>query len=155
MNSCEFALKGSAATISKFLGKYFLFLLVEFAFYSILYQRSVYPSEDFESVKEFGLFLIKARESRLFNYMKRLIAQIEKWIEIDGIREIVLVVKGQNSGETLERWQFKIDLVKNGNYEKKAAEIEAEIRALMKQISASITFMPLHEEKSKSFLYLC
>ena len=81
--------------------------------------------------------------------MRRLIGQLERWIDIDGIREVALVIKSQGSGQVLERWQFKIARRSNCTQEKKPSETEAEIRALMKQISASVTFMPLHEEKRK------
>lgn len=117
------------------------------AFYSIFYQGSVYPAEDFETVKEFGLFLIKARNQTLLSYMNRLIDQLNNWISIDGIHEIVLVIKDQSTQQTLERWQFKIDLEGENNLGKEADEIEKEIRALMRHITSVFTFLPLSESK--------
>lgn len=118
----------------------------------MLYQRSVYPPEDFETVNEFGLFLIRSCNDEVKSYMKRLFCQIENWIFNDGIRQVCLVIKGCNSEHVLERWQFKILLINEPSFEKNEKEIEGEIRALMKQITASVTFLPLIEEKS-IFLY--
>lgn len=107
----------------------------------------MYASEDFETVKEFGLFLIKARDPTLLSYMRRLIEQLSNWIVIDGIHEIVLVIKDQSTQETLERWQFKINLEKEPNLEREIGESEAAIRALMRHITSVFTFIPLSESK--------
>ena len=86
--------------------------------------------------------------------MERIFLQIQNWIQIDGVREICLILKNSESNETLERWQFKIILVSDPSLEKSNKEVEAEIRALMKQISASVTFLPLIEVKSNSFFLI-
>lgn len=144
----EISLKGSAETITKFL---------EHSFYSILYQRSIYPAEDFETVFLYGIHLIRSCNSTLTKYIGELLSQVGKWIAIDGIKEVVLVIGEEDSREILERWQFKVDLVADlPNYQKTQKEIEKEIQALMKQIAASVTFLPLIEANSNipTFLFI-
>ena len=101
--------------------------------------------------------MIRSCNSTLTKYIGELLSQVGKWIAIDGIKEVVLVIGEEDSREILERWQFKVDLVADlPNYQKTQKEIEKEIQALMKQIAASVTFLPLIEANSKipTFLFI-
>lgn len=73
----------------------------------------------------------------------------------DAIREVVLVIGDDATGDTLERWQFKICLqASDAEIPKPLAETQREIQALMRQITASVTFLPIFDAKS-TFLCLC
>jgi mitotic spindle assembly checkpoint protein MAD2 len=54
------------------------------------------------------------------------------------------------SGQTLERWTFSVETKRppagQTAVEKPLADIQAEIRAIIRQITASVTFLPLIEE---------
>lgn len=67
------------------------------------------------------------------------------------VQKLVLVVKGVDSGDTLERWVFACETTKTNNLAdvkstKSEKEIMQEIQAIMRQITASVTFLPLINE---------
>ena len=61
-----------------------------------------------------------------------------------------MVVTGQQTQETLERWVFDVHTDKSvgteGKVEKSQKEITSEIQAIIRQITASVTFLPLLDE---------
>ena len=85
-------------------------------------------------------------------------AQVDAWLMSGDVQRLVVVVSGVDSGETLERWQFNIALeggvvdAENAspNMEpaapKTVKEIHGEIQAIIRQITASVTFLPLLNE---------
>ena len=62
---------------------------------------------------------------------------------------MVLVIAGAPEGDVLERWTFDVHTDKDAKAgtapppEKDEAEIVAEIQAIIRQITASVTFLPL------------
>jgi mitotic spindle assembly checkpoint protein MAD2 len=67
------------------------------------------------------------------------------------VQKLVLVVKGVDSGETLERWVFDCETTKTNDVAdikstKPEKDIMHEIQAIMRQITASVTFLPLLSE---------
>ena len=59
----------------------------------------------------------------------------------------MLVITGVESKQVLERWVFNIEADSSKeNGEKPMAEITKEIQALIRQITGSVTFLPLIEE---------
>jgi mitotic spindle assembly checkpoint protein MAD2 len=82
-------------------------------------------------------------------------AQVETWLLSGDVQRLVVVVTGVDSGETLERWQFNVTLEDEGDAEnrlpnsqtqstkKTMKEIHGEIQAIVRQITASVTFLPL------------
>ena len=67
------------------------------------------------------------------------------------VQKLVLVVKGVDSAETLERWVFDCEATKTNDKcdvksTKPEKEIMNEIQAIMRQITASVTFLPLLNE---------
>lgn len=91
-------------------------------------------------------------------------AQVESWLLSGDVQRLVVVVSGVDSGETLERWQFNVALdddeaanvenVRSSNNtppvvvsgKKSIKEIHGEIQAIIRQITASVTFLPLLDE---------
>lgn len=87
------------------------------------------------------------------------------------ITRLVLAITSKETRETLERWQFDITTEDTpgpaGNAssssssepqekekpkkEKTEKEVQAEIRDIMKQITASVTFLPMLEEECELF----
>lgn len=85
--------------------------------------------------------------------------QVETWLLSGDVQRLVVVVSGVDSGETLERWQFNVALeggnensensMSNGGapqQQKTLKEIHGEIQAIIRQITASVTFLPLLNE---------
>jgi mitotic spindle assembly checkpoint protein MAD2 len=98
-------------------------------------------------------------------YIKKIISQLNKWMVGQKISKLVIVFTGKETGENLERWQFDVQLSKpptsksgssRAGDENSAAgaasaaapaaatddEIQAAIRALFRQITACVTFLP-------------
>lgn len=100
--------------------------------------------------------------------------QMEDWLLKGHVQRLVVVVAGVDSGETLERWQFQVTVDEEEEARRKAAsssggdlkenssgnsnasskraggksikEIHDEIQAIIRQITASVTFLPLLNE---------
>ncbi|GMH67596.1 hypothetical protein TrLO_g9409 [Triparma laevis f. longispina] len=161
--SAEITLKGSIAIITEFFN---------YSINSILYQRGIYPPESFSRSSKYGLTVLTSDDEELKVYLKQIMGQMEKWMTDGDVERLVVVVTGVDSGETLERWQFNVSVQEekeevkgmetdeNGNtlnvektkekMEKKSGkslqEIHFEISALIRQITASVTFLPLLNE---------
>ncbi|KAL1923488.1 uncharacterized protein VTP21DRAFT_8468 [Calcarisporiella thermophila] len=136
-------------------------IVVEFFEYSvnsILFQRAIYPPEDFKMVKKYGLNMLVTSDDALKSYLKQIITQLDTWLTAQKISKLVLAVMSKETRQVLERWQFDIHVVDQENkenaanadgvvIEKSEKEIHAEIQAIIRQITASVTFLPMLEEK--------
>ena len=141
-------LKGSTAIVTEFFG---------YAVNSILYQRGIYPPETFERKQKYGLGMLVTTDDGLKTYLVSVLQQINDWMMSGGLQKLVLVVTAVGSKEPLERWVFDVvqeaEVGKDGTVlndtttkEKSEKEITAEISAIIRQVTASVTFLPLLEE---------
>ncbi|GAQ79210.1 Spindle assembly checkpoint protein [Klebsormidium nitens] len=135
-------LKGSTAIVTEFFG---------YAVDSILYQRGIYPEENFTRVKKYGLSMLVCTDERVRDYLKQVLSQISEWLLTGKLQKLVLVVASVATKEVLERWAFNIETDKESvqtgtTREKSDKEIMSEIQAIVRQITASITFLPLLDE---------
>ncbi|KAL1508510.1 hypothetical protein AB1Y20_004611 [Prymnesium parvum] len=134
-------LKGSVEIVSEFFG---------YSINSILYQRGIYPPETFKRINKYGLAMLVTADEGLQTYLNSILAQLTEWLTHGTVQKLVLVVAGQDSGETLERWVFDVQTDKsigeNVKVDKPEKEIMSEIQAIIRQITASVTFLPLLEE---------
>ena len=75
---------------------------------------------------------------------------LAEWLAAGSVQKLVVVVTGQQTQETLERWVFDVHTDKSvgaeGKVEKSQKEITSEIQAIIRQITASVTFLPLLDE---------
>ncbi|KAI3432455.1 hypothetical protein D9Q98_004005 [Chlorella vulgaris] len=139
----EITLKGSVATVTAFF---------RHALSSILYQRGIYAPESFEPVKAYGLTVMAVKEDKLISYLQAVLQQFSEWLEGGALQKVVLVVTGVASKEVLERWTFDIQTDKGvvaGSAslpEKAESQITQEIQAIIRQITASVTFLPLLQD---------
>ncbi|KAH0615222.1 uncharacterized protein H6S33_000858 [Morchella sextelata] len=153
----KLSLKGSAKMVAEFF---------ESSIHSILYQRGVYPTEDFTVVKKYGLNMLFSSDDQVKAYIKKMMSQLNKWTLAGKVSKLVVVITSKDTGEHLERWQFDVQLMgkaakaKGGApeidqenpepsnprpppKEKTEKEIQEEIRSLFRQITASVTFLPM------------
>lgn len=157
----------------------------QFSIHSILYQRGVYPAEDFTVVKKYGLNMLVSADDQVKAYIKKIMSQLDKWMVGGKISKLVIVITNKDTGEHLERWQFDVqifapaksskssksskskDTQTNGKTstttaanqenadgqgaagtpaaatpDKTEQEIQQEIAAIFRQITASVTFLP-------------
>eukprot|EP00744_Colponema_vietnamica_P020758 GILI01029544.1.p1 GENE.GILI01029544.1~~GILI01029544.1.p1 ORF type:complete len:206 (-),score=76.04 GILI01029544.1:39-656(-) len=135
-------LRGSTEIVTEFFG---------YAVNSILYQRGIYPPESFVAVSKYGLSMLVTKQDELKDYLSNVLSQLSDWLLRGQVKSLVLVIMGVNSGQTLERWTFNVETdrsVGDGHpgVEKSQKEITTEIQAIIRQITASVTFLPLLEE---------
>ena len=137
------SLRGSVATVTEFFG---------FAVNNILFQRGVYPADGFATVNKYGLPLLVTTDAPLRTYIGNVLSQMANWLSGGNVKMLVLVVTGQRSRIVLERWTFDID-TKASTVDaasklppKPEDAVRAEIQALMRQITASVTFLPVINE---------
>lgn len=155
-------LKGSVAVVSEFFYT---------AINSILYQRGIYQPETFKRESKYGLTVLTSTDEGLLSYLNQIMSQMETWLLDGDVQRLVVVVTGVDSGETLERWQFNVTVEDKNGVEsstgadenaatknikrptksqtkmgKSLKEIHNEIQAIVRQITASVTFLPLLNE---------
>ena len=118
----------------------------------------IYQPETFKRETKYGLTVLTTTDDGLLNYLSQVMAQVEAWLLSGDVQRLVVVVSGVDSGETLERWQFNVSLDGDTDAEnsrpnsqqvvgkKSIKEIHGEIQAIIRQITASVTFLPLLDE---------
>ncbi|KAF4471148.1 hypothetical protein FALBO_1942 [Fusarium albosuccineum] len=170
----KLSLKGSSRLVAEFF---------QYSIHTILFQRGVYPAEDFTayvtarllspyirltilSVKKYGLNMLVSADDQVKAYIKKIMSQLDKWMVGGKISKLVIVITDKDTGEHVERWQFDVQISKPAKKskssksssadqensaaagaapltaEKTEAEIQAEIAAIFRQITASVTFLP-------------
>jgi len=128
---------------------------------SILYQRGIYPPETFKRVSRYGLALLVTEDEYLSSYLEQILNQLEQWLLEGTVQKLILVITGCDTKEVLERWVFNVETenrpdspqptaTNQDTEEPKATksekEIMNEIQAIIRQITASVTFLPLLSE---------
>eukprot|EP01060_Flectonema_neradi_P011260 TRINITY_DN1835_c3_g1_i1.p1 TRINITY_DN1835_c3_g1~~TRINITY_DN1835_c3_g1_i1.p1 ORF type:complete len:201 (+),score=39.34 TRINITY_DN1835_c3_g1_i1:53-655(+) len=130
-------LRGSVATVVEFFG---------YAVNSLLFQRGVYPAEAFSTVSKYKLQMTVTTDKGLKAYLGNVLQQLSEWLMRKMVQKLVLVISGENE-EVLERWVFNIqaDDISGGAApaEKSEESVQREIQAIIKQITATQTFLPL------------
>jgi len=156
----KLSLKGSSKLVAEFF---------EYSINTILFQRGVYPAEDFTAVKKYGLTMLVSSDDQVKAYIKKIMSQLNKWMIGGKISKLVVVITSKDTGENVERWQFDVQIFNKGSssnrksnrkasdkentapedvspspaLEKTEAEIQQEIQSIFRQITASVTFLPM------------
>ncbi|KAF2234338.1 putative mitotic spindle checkpoint protein [Viridothelium virens] len=166
----KLSLKGSSKTVAEFF---------EYSINTILFQRGVYPAEDFTAVKKYGLNMLVSSEDQVKAYIKKIMSQLNKWMIGGKVSKLVVVITSKDTGEHIERWQFDVHLLGNSKSsskrksaeksgtgdkentvpdndetapptaaatvtsDKTEKEIHDEIQSIFRQITASVTFLPM------------
>ncbi|KAI9699674.1 MAG: Mitotic spindle checkpoint component mad2 [Candelina mexicana] len=152
----KLSLKGSSKVVAEFF---------EYSINTILFQRGVYPAEDFNAVKKYGLNMLVSSDDQVKAYIKKIMSQLNKWMIGGKISKLVVVITDKSTGENVERWQFDVQIFgKTGKErsakkapttentipeeiqpleEKTEKEIQVEIQSIFRQITASVTFLPM------------
>ncbi|PSS37615.1 hypothetical protein PHLCEN_2v542 [Hermanssonia centrifuga] len=136
-------LKGSTNLVTEFF---------KYAANTILFQRGVYPADDFHMVKKYGQTVLVTQDLALENYLEKILKQVNKWLLTGSVTQLVLAIISKDSRVTMERWVFDVNLVKQPTESAEPApikpetEIQAEIRNILKQIVSTVTFLPVIDE---------
>lgn len=144
--STGITLKGSVAIVTEFF---------EYSINNILYQREIYPPEMFKKKNAYGLVQFVTTDEELQGYLTNVMDQMQTWLETGSVHKLVLVImtkptkENDHKSETLERWVF--DLVPSEDAEtgtgKSDKDIKAEIAAIQRQITSTVTFLPLSDDQ--------
>lgn len=113
--------------------------------------------------------MLVSSDDQVKAYIKKIMSQLNKWMLGQKISKLVIVITSKDTGEHVERWQFDVQINRpsksrssNKATDKENAtpdleagvtptappetlteeEIQAQIRALFRQITASVTFLP-------------
>ncbi|EDQ87152.1 uncharacterized protein MONBRDRAFT_27575 [Monosiga brevicollis MX1] len=126
--SSAISLKGSADIVAEFFG---------YAINSILYQRGVYAPEQFERQKKYGLTLLVTAEDKLKAYINQILTQLKARAH------------AQNGSlkRPCNKWSSSSAAPPHKKLSSKPeAEIHKEIQGIIRQVTASVTFLPLIDE---------
>ncbi|GMM53861.1 spindle checkpoint protein [Maudiozyma humilis] len=145
-------LKGSTRLITEFF---------EYSINAILYQRGVYPPEDFAPVRKYGLPLLRTHDPELAAYIRAVLVQVHRWVLGGKCSRLVLCVVARDDGAVRERWAFDVARPEAEPQPSPPGEgtggaggvppaegpsggpsVQQQIRAVMRQITASVTFLP-------------
>ncbi|KAI8796653.1 mitotic spindle assembly checkpoint protein MAD2A [Biomphalaria glabrata] len=133
-------LKGSTEIVAEFF---------HYGLNSILYQRGLYPPETFTHTQQWGLTMLVTCDKDLQAFLQQIISQVKAWLTEKTIAKLVVVIKEIATNEVVERWQFDIQCDKSVTNETKREasdkDIKDGIRSVIRQITASVTFLPLLE----------
>ncbi|PAV63641.1 hypothetical protein WR25_05804 [Diploscapter pachys] len=126
--------------------------LTDYGINSILYQRGVYPGDSFKREKKYGLPLMVTQDAKLQQFLTPLLKQVEFWLYKKKLKRLVVVISEIKTKEVVERWQFDIETENvdeegpNSTRQKDEKKIRQEMSDVIRQITASVTFLPLLEE---------
>ncbi|KAK3657831.1 Mitotic spindle checkpoint component mad2 [Elasticomyces elasticus] len=152
----KLALKGSSKTVVEFF---------DYACNTILFMRGVYPPEDFTTVKKYGLNMMTSCDDQVKAYIKKIMSQLSRWMQKAKISRLVIVVTSKETGEHVERWQFDVNVFQESSKQtrpipssenenlapsqapkdtpKSEEETQREIQALFRQVTGSVTMLPM------------
>jgi len=128
------SLKGSAKKVTEFFA---------YGVNSILYQRGIYPQEQFDRAKKYGLTMLVTSDPELKKYITNFLKQLDGCLHNKTAQKVVVVITDINTEETIERWQFDVESEEANTSTKDESKIDSEIKAVIRQITASVSFLPL------------
>lgn len=141
-------LQGSAAIIHEYL---------KYSINSIIFQRGIYPSCDFTPEEYNGIPMMVSRDARIITYIDTMTTRVQDLIMKKMISKITVCIITVEKKEIVERWDFNITPQydddgdageeKTPSSTKSLAKIQKEIRDVMRQIIATISFLPCLEER--------
>ncbi|CAG9832384.1 unnamed protein product [Diabrotica balteata] len=116
---------------------------------SILFQRGLYPPENFKSEENYGLTILMSTDNKIKEFLSTTLDQLKGWLVDRTVNKVALVVTNVKTLDVMERWDFKVeyeeDTLTNPDKisEKPLKQIKNEIRDVLKQIASSVAYLPL------------
>jgi mitotic spindle assembly checkpoint protein MAD2 len=136
-------------------------LVAEFFLYGVntlLFQRGIYPPEKFIRVSKYGMTILVSQDEKVKEYLTSVLDQMQVWLGQAQLDRVVVVIASVATSTVLERWAFNVNTTRSTAPDeatvsksealatKPQSKIVAEIQALIRQITASVTFLPLLDE---------
>lgn len=147
----KLALKGSLKVVADYF---------EYAINSILFQRCIYPPEDFQTVRKYGIPLLVTADEEIKEYIDKIMAQVKKWIYGRKIAKLVVVIISKSTSEVVERWEFNIEILDHNSEEMNNIDLkneklkeytQKEIQMIIRQITSSVSYLPVLEQNEYTF----
>lgn len=139
-NKSAITVKGSADIVCDYLN---------YGINSILYQRGLYPPENFKTEENYGLNILMSTDNKIKDYLSTVLGQLKDWLAMRRVNKVALIITNVKSLEVMERWDFKVEYEGDTELgdaqvsEKPLKQIKNEIRDVLKQITSSVTYLPL------------
>ena len=100
---------------------------------------------------KYGLSVLVTSDEGLKSYLTQVLRQLAEWLTKGAVQKLCVVITGVETKEVLERWVFNIDTDKAAMAPgvvrtKSQKDIQGEIQAIIRQVTACVTFLPLLEE---------
>ncbi|KAI2801906.1 pre-rRNA processing protein ftsj3 [Blomia tropicalis] len=131
-------LKGSVEIICQFFN---------YALNNILFQRGLYPSDTFSPVQNYGLTIFMTTDDKLKDYLSAIFSQLKVFLMKRSVHRLVMVIINTDTNETIERWEFTVECNDNVGDDESVPvdikEIQQGITSIIRQITASVTYLPL------------
>ncbi|RZC39920.1 HORMA domain containing protein [Asbolus verrucosus] len=133
-------LKGSAEIVCDYLN---------FGINSILFQRGLYPPENFQTTENYGLTILMSTDNKIKEFLSTSLNQLKEWLIQRSVNKVALIITNVKSLEVMERWDFHIEYEGNPDQpggqvsDKPLKVIKNEIRDVLKQIASSVAYLPL------------
>lgn len=94
-----------------------------------------------------------SKDPEIKAYVETVLSQLEKWLTNGEIESIAMVITDVSAQETIECWDFKVlaevpeagTNITKPTSSKDMKKIQGEIRDVMRQIAATISYLPLLE----------
>ncbi|KDE07094.1 hypothetical protein MVLG_02664 [Microbotryum lychnidis-dioicae p1A1 Lamole] len=147
----------------------------EYSVNNILYQRGIYPPDDFKLVKKYGLSLWTCVDESLERYIQNVMKQVSTWMLGGQLESLALVIMDRETREVVERWRFDVEIEDIGAEKEKEnqpspssetipdsntpesksikrntktpEDIQRDIQQIMRQITSSVTFLPALQDQ--------
>ncbi|CAH1118018.1 unnamed protein product [Phaedon cochleariae] len=133
-------LKGSSAIVCDYLN---------FGINSILFQRGLYPPENFTAEEEYGLTILMSTDNKIKHFLTTTLGKLKEWLAEKVVNKVALVITNVKTLEVMERWDFIVEYEADSKgeaeqvSEKPLKQIKNEIRDVLKQIASSVAYLPL------------
>ncbi|KAL3282442.1 hypothetical protein HHI36_005628 [Cryptolaemus montrouzieri] len=132
-------LRGSAEIVCDYLN---------YGINSILFQRGLYPPESFKNTENYELTMLMSTDQKIIEFLENTLTQVKEWLVGRIVNKIALVIMNVKTLEVLERWDFHVEYEGDTSSveqhsEKPLNTIKKEIRDVLRQITSSVTYLPL------------
>ncbi len=71
---------------------------------SVLYQRGLYPADQFSAVRKYGLQMMVTTDPGLSKYLAQVLAQLSEWLLKGTVQKLVIVITNIDTNQPVERY---------------------------------------------------
>lgn len=105
-------------------------------------------------MRKYDLPMLVSCDNDVKDYISNIMSQLRKWIYGGRLLKLVLVIMNKATTEPVERWVFSVDIQSEGDgdvSEKPKEQMQREIQAIFRQITASVSYLPFLNDEEYTF----